>query len=377
MNSENNNEKINSQIAGRVTQSKKDWLDEYKKINNIKTFDELIGNVIAIVSSSKIDTTKDRLDFTQDLNSIQKSIFSITTVIENIKVKATQEIEAAINEANSRLEQKDAVLLEAESAMKEVIENGEAKFNEFTYEVTRLNNELSIVNKELETAEKNILALDKDNKDKDIVINQINIEKTKLNAEVTEHIEAAKEMQIKINTLLSLEQENGNLKNEVIVLNENIRNAKSELAILNNIVESKNNEIQELNNNVSSLKLNISDKDNNISKLLEEKSNLNSAILSKDIEINNLLSIKKELSDKILANEVALNDRNNEISHIKEEYRDAIANMTISHKEELLNIKAKIKEDIELKYESKIEKLKDEIYVLKKENERLVIENDK
>lgn len=377
MNSENNNEKINSQIAGRVTQSKKDWLDEYKKINNIKTFDELIGNVIAIVSSAKIDTTKDRLDFKSDLDSIQKSISNITTVIENIKVKATQEIEAAINEANSRLEQKDAVLLEAESAMKEVVENGEVKFSEFTCEITRLNNELSIVTKELEAAEKNILVLNNDNNEKDNLIQQMNIEKTKLNAEVTEHIEVAKEMQIKINTLLSLEQENGNLKNKLIVLNENIRNAKSELAILNNIVESKNNEIQELNNDVSSLKLNISDKDNNISKLLEEKSNLNSAILSKDIEINNLLSIKKELSDKILANEVALNDRNNEISHIKEEYRDAIANMTISHKEELLNIKAKIKEDIELKYESKIEKLKDEIYVLKKENERLVIENDK
>lgn len=323
MNNEINNNEISTEkatalLSGRVMPSRKEWLDEYKRIHGLKTFDEVMENIINIVSNVKIDESKQRLDFKSDMEAISKAMNVISGVVQSIENKANQEIDSTIREANNKLEQKDAVLLEAESAMKEIEENGKVKFDEFKKEIELLENELADVRAELIAAEKSILSLDESNKEKDITISQLNTEKAKLNAEVTEHIELSREQQSKINSLLALEEENVRLRKELEQSKEINRDLKSDLSIKENIIDSKSNE----NNNLVA-------------------------------EINSLRE--------------SLEEKKNQITMLNEEFRTEIASMTIEHKEEILLIKEKIKEDFEKNYDDKITKLKDEIYDLKKE----------
>lgn len=207
-----NKEKANELLSLRTTKTKKEFIENYKIQNGFKTADELIDKIIKLISSEKIDETEKKFNLDEDMKVITKSIENIKGVLEGITAKVNAEIDDTIIRTNVKIEQKDVVLQEAESIIKDMQLNTEKQFEHFKNENNELVKELDDVKKDLVAAEANILYLDEENKVKDIEINQLKIEKNKLDMQVTECLESKKEMQVRINSLLDLEVKNKKLK---------------------------------------------------------------------------------------------------------------------------------------------------------------------
>lgn len=315
-----NKEKANELLSLRTTKTKKEFIENYKIRNGFKTADELIDKIIKLMSNEKVNETEKKFTLDEDMKIINKSIENIKSVIEGISGKVNSEIDDTIRKTNDKLEQKDAVLNEAESMLKNMMSAAEQQFESFKKENDELAEELEGTRKELVTAKSNILSLEKENEDKDIIINQLTAEKTKFDVQLADCVEAKKEMQVKINSLLALEEKNKQLKAKLEEVNESNRNLKAEIAIKDNTIVSKEDIVNKLNADLESIKS-------------------------------------------------ALANKEQELSILNEECRNEVANMTIEFKEKILEAKFEAKDDAEKKYESKIEKLKDEVYNLKKELE--------
>lgn len=362
-----NKEKANELLSLRTTKTKKEFIENYKIQNGFKTADELIDKIIKLISSEKIDETEKKFNLDEDMKVITKSIENIKGVLEGITAKVNAEIDDTIIRTNVKIEQKDVVLREAESIIKDMQLNTEKQFEHFKNENNELVKELDDVKKDLVAAEANILYLDEENKVKDIEINQLKIEKNKLDMQVTECLESKKEMQVRINSLLDLEVKNKKLKDILENIKESNRNLETEIAIRNNTINAKEDTIRTLNDNIILLETTIKDRDNVISNAKEEKSQLNITIASLNNKIENLYDSKKVLASDLETVKSFLTAKEQELNTLKEEYRNTVANMTIQCKEKILEAKFEAKDESEKKYENKIEKLKDEVYNLKKE----------
>lgn len=362
-----NKEKANELLSLRTTKTKKEFIENYKVQNGFKTADELIDKIIKLISSEKIDETEKKFNLDEDMKVITKSIENIKGVLEGITAKVNAEIDDTIIRTNVKIEQKDVVLQEAESIIKDMQLNTEKQFEHFKNENNELVKELDDVKKDLVAAEANILYLDEENKVKDIEINQLKIEKNKLDMQVTECLESKKEMQVRINSLLDLEVKNKKLKDILENIKESNRNLETEIAIRNNTINAKEDTIRTLNDNIILLETTIKDRDNVISNAKEEKSQLNITIASLNNKIENLYDSKKVLASDLETVKSFLTAKEQELNTLKEEYRNTVANMTIQCKEKILEAKFEAKDESEKKYENKIEKLKDEVYNLKKE----------
>lgn len=362
-----NKEKANELLSLRTTKTKKEFIENYKVQNGFKTADELIDKIIKLISSEKIDETEKKFNLDEDMKVITKSIENIKGVLEGITAKVNAEIDDTIIRTNVKIEQKDVVLREAESIIKDMQLNTEKQFEHFKNENNELVKELDDVKKDLVAAEANILYLDEENKVKDIEINQLKIEKNKLDMQVTECLESKKEMQVRINSLLDLEVKNKKLKDILENIKESNRNLETEIAIRNNTINAKEDTIRTLNDNIILLETTIKDRDNVISNAKEEKSQLNITIASLNNKIENLYDSKKVLASDLETVKSFLTAKEQELNTLKEEYRNTVANMTIQCKEKILEAKFEAKDESEKKYENKIEKLKDEVYNLKKE----------
>lgn len=362
-----NKEKANELLSLRTTKTKKEFIENYKVQNGFKTADELIDKIIKLISSEKIDETEKKFNLDEDMKVITKSIENIKGVLEGITAKVNAEIDDTIIRTNVKIEQKDVVLREAESIIKDMQLNTEKQFEHFKNENNELVKELDDVKKDLVAAEANILYLDEENKVKDIEINQLKIEKNKLDMQVTECLESKKEMQVRINSLLDLEVKNKKLKDILENIKESNRNLETEIAIRNNTINAKEDTIRTLNDNIILLETTIKDRDNIISNAKEEKSQLNITIASLNNKIENLYDSKKVLASDLETVKSFLTAKEQELNTLKEEYRNTVANMTIQCKEKILEAKFEAKDESEKKYENKIEKLKDEVYNLKKE----------
>lgn len=362
-----NKEKANELLSLRTTKTKKEFIENYKVQNGFKTADELIDKIIKLISSEKIDETEKKFNLDEDMKVITKSIENIKGVLEGITAKVNAEIDDTIIRTNVKIEQKDVVLQEAESIIKDMQLNTEKQFEHFKNENNELVKELDDVKKDLVAAEANILYLDEENKVKDIEINQLKIEKNKLDMQVTECLESKKEMQVRINSLLDLEVKNKKLKDILENIKESNRNLETEIAIRNNTINAKEDTIRTLNDNIILLETTIKDRDNIISNAKEEKSQLNITIASLNNKIENLYDSKKVLASDLETVKSFLTAKEQELNTLKEEYRNTVANMTIQCKEKILEAKFEAKDESEKKYENKIEKLKDEVYNLKKE----------
>lgn len=362
-----NKEKANELLSLRTTKTKKEFIENYKIQNGFKTADELIDKIIKLISSEKIDETEKKFNLDEDMKVITKSIENIKGVLEGITAKVNAEIDDTIIRTNVKIEQKDVVLQEAESIIKDMQLNTEKQFEHFKNENNELVKELDDVKKDLVAAEANILYLDEENKVKDIEINQLKIEKNKLDMQVTECLESKKEMQVRINSLLDLEVKNKKLKDILENIKESNRNLETEIAIRNNTINAKEDTIRTLNDNIILLETTIKDRDNVISNAKEEKSQLNITIASLNNKIENLYDSKKVLASDLETVKSFLTAKEQELNTLKEEYRNTVANMTIQCKEKILEAKFEAKDESEKKYENKIEKLKDEVYNLKKE----------
>ncbi|EJT5920841.1 hypothetical protein [Clostridium perfringens] len=313
-----NNLKNDAQLAGRLPKEYKDFIDSlWKDADGNKLpgedFPSAIKKLIDAYNARPVEA--EELDFSTELKQIKGALATVEEIITGIKGRATQRIVEITTNVNNKLEQKNAVLKENEANLITLEKNIEEKFNLFLKENNSLKEALYERDKEITDLTKQILNLKAENSNKDVVIQQLNIEKAKLNAEVLEHIELSKEQQTKINSLLALGEENKDLKNKLQDLNEDNRNLKVEF----NAKESEN---------------------------------------------TNLKNKLNETEQRLLV-------REEEIMNLKNEYRDTVSNLTLEHKESIIAIKEKVKEEVKEKFEKKIDGYKDEIFNLKKEIEFL------
>ena len=313
-----NNFKNDAQLAGRLPKEYKEFVDSLWKDKN---GNKIQGEDFASAIKKLIDAynlkpvENEELDFSVEVKQIKAAIATVEDIITGIKGRATQKITEVIADTNNKLEQKNSILKQSEDNLRIIESNIKEKFNTFLEENNNLKEDVCERDKEITDLTKQILNLRAENSNKDVIIQQLNLEKAKLNAEVLEHIELAKEQQTKINSLLALGEENKDLKNKLQDLNEDNRNLKVEF----NAKESENTNL---------------------------KNKLN--------ETEQRLSVREE-----------------EIMNLKNEYRDTVSNLTLEHKESIIAIKEKVKEEVKEKFEKKIDGYKDEIFNLKKELEFL------
>lgn len=313
-----NNLKNDAQLAGRLPKEYKDFIDSlWKDADGNKLsgedFPSAIKKLIDAYNAKPVEN--EELDFSVEVKQIKAAIATVEDIITGIKGRATQKITEVIADTNNKLEQKNSILKQSEDNLRIIESNIKEKFNTFLEENNNLKEDIYERDKEITDLTKQILNLKAENSNKDVVIQQLNIEKAKLNAEVLEHIELSKEQQTKINSLLALEEENKDLKNKLQYNNEENRNLKVELT-------------------------------------------------AKEDRIDNISTELTETKQRLLA-------REEEIMNLKNEYRDTVSNLTIEHKESIIAIKEKVKEEVKEKFEKKIDGYKDEIFNLKKEIEFL------
>ena len=313
-----NNLKNDAQLAGRLPKEYKDFIDSlWKDADGNKLsgedFPSAIKKLIDAYNARPVEA--EELDFSTELKQIKGALATVEEIIIGIKGRATQRIVEITTNVNNKLEQKNAVLKENKANLIALEKNIEEKFNNFLKENNNLKEDIYERDKEITDLTKQVLNLKAGNSNKDVVIQQLNIEKAKLNAEVLEHIELSKEQQTKINSLLALEEENKDLKNKLQDNNEENRNLKVELT-------------------------------------------------AKEDRIDNISTELMETKQRLLA-------REEEIMNLKNEYRDTVSNLTLEHKESIIVIKEKVKEEVKEKFEKKIDGYKDEIFNLKKEIEFL------
>ncbi|MFI4004304.1 hypothetical protein VBG99_15590 [Clostridium perfringens] len=313
-----NNLKNDAQLAGRLPKEYKDFIDSlWKDADGNKLsgedFPSAIKKLIDAYNARPVEA--EELDFSTELKQIKGALATVEEIIIGIKGRATQRIVEITTNVNNKLEQKNAVLKENKANLIALEKNIEEKFNNFLKENNNLKEDIYERDKEITDLTKQVLNLKTGNSNKDVVIQQLNIEKAKLNAEVLEHIELSKEQQTKINSLLALEEENKDLKNKLQDNNEENRNLKVELT-------------------------------------------------AKEDRIDNISTELMETKQRLLA-------REEEIMNLKNEYRDTVSNLTLEHKESIIVIKEKVKEEVKEKFEKKIDGYKDEIFNLKKEIEFL------
>lgn len=313
-----NNFKNDAQLAGRLPREYKEFVDSLWKDKN---GNKIQGEDFASAIKKLIDAynlkpvENEELDFSVEVKQIKAAIATVEDIITGIKGRATQKITEVIADTNNKLEQKNSILKQSEDNLRIIESNIKEKFNTFLEENNNLKEDIYERDKEITDLTKQILNLKAENSNKDVVIQQLNIEKAKLNAEVLEHIELSKEQQTKINSLLILEEENKSLKNKLQDLNGDNRNLKVEFN-------------------------------------------------AKEAENTNLKNKLNETEQRLLF-------REEEIMNLKIECRDTVSNLTLEHKESIILVKEKVKEEVQEKFEKKIDKYKDEIFNLKKEIEFL------
>lgn len=325
MNTDNNKIlKNDAQLAGRIPQQYKDFIDSLYKdeegnIKNGESFPNAIRKLIDAYRAKPLEQSE--FNFNEDLNNIKNAASLISNAILGLQAKTELYVKSQIEDANNKIEEKNTILKEAEEQYNEVILEVKEENNTLKMRVEELNNELISVKGTLAENTIEITDLNEVINHKEDIITSLVLDKNKLSAETTNAIEENVKLKNKINDLHAIETENIELKHRIEQLTE-----------INRDNEAK----------ISNLSLNI-----------------------------------KELSSFNERKEKENEEMRKEISGLK----DLINNKELEHQKELLSLERSLEKEFKLIMESEIEKIKNkyeaEIKELVKKNYKLEAQLEK
>lgn len=305
---------------GRTNKRIKANLNRIKDELGLDKINSVIAELIEIYE--KRPPQNNGIDIASDLLVLDKSKKAIENIINSINTKTSIFEKEVRGSAAHTQQQIDLTIKSFMDTLNEINDRFEENIKEQENINSSLSAELQDALDDIEVHKNANNELIKKIEKKETEIDGLKSEKIKIEAEAANAIQDAVTLKNKINDLHEVEEENKKLRNDLSETAEEIRGLEHSLSLKESFI----------------------------------------ANLTKENEISNQSNI--DLKDKLRSKE-------EEINTIKEENRNVVSELTLKHKEELINVKEKVKNEAEKKYEQKIEKLKDEIYDLKKEIEML------
>lgn len=355
----------------RVSSDKKEILESFKKSVG-GTGDTVAGKIIELIANEKINEKEKRLNLSNDVESLEKSISDIIAVIRSVDAKSNQQLNDIVRDCNIKLEEKDIVLKESKAAIDAMNVYIEEMIDKFKEENTAVAQELKDTQDRLEQETKAVEDLQEQFAKKEIDCSNLLIEKNKLLAEVQAHIELSTKQIAEINSLKDLEDINKELKDSIESLKDDIRQRDSDISIAKNTINAKESELASLKEDIKVLKETVQAQNNEISIKKDDINVLTIDLNIKTKELEALTDSNNNIKKELESIKTTLAEKESYIVQMNEDFRNEIANLTIEHKESLLNEKERCKDEAEKKYESKIERLKEEIFKLRAENAALM-----
>lgn len=341
---------------GRTNKRIKANLNRIKDELGLDKINSVIAELIEIYE--KRPPENNGIDIKSDLLVLNKSKDAIENIIKAINSKTSQ-FEKEVKGSAAHIQQQiDLTIKSFIDTLNEINDRFEENIKEQEEINSSLNAELQNALNDIE-AHKNVNnELNKEIEKKEIEIDLIKSEKIKIEAEAANAIQDIVALKNTINGLHKVEEDNKKLNNDLNKASEEIIELKHSLSL-------KESSISNLTGENKSLAKSNTDLKNEIYTVKEESRSAISELILKHKE--ELINVKEKVKDEAEKKfEDKLRNKEEEINTIKEENRNIISELTLKYNEELINMREKIKDEAEKKYEQKIEKLKDEIYDLKK-----------
>ncbi|WP_343009691.1 hypothetical protein [Clostridium celatum] len=300
---------------GRTNKRIKANLNRIKDELGLDKINSVIAELIEIYE--KRPPENNGIDIKSDLLVLNKSKDAIENIIKAINSKTSQ-FEKEVKGSAAHIQQQiDLTIKSFMDTLNEINDRFEENIKEQENINSSLSAELQDALDDIEVHKNANNELIKKIEKKETEIDGLKSEKTRIEAEAANAIQDIVTLKNTINDLHEVKEKNKKLRNDLSEKEEEIRGLEHNLFLKESFIANLTNENEILTQN------------------------------------------NVDLKDKLRSKEEKINT-------IKEENRNVVSELTLKHKEELIDMKEKIKEEVEKKYEDKINKLKDEIYDLKK-----------
>ena len=330
------NKNKNVMMAGRVESDTKEFVDKMYKDVPGETYASAMRKLIECYSSRPVKED-DGLDFSNDIESIEKSLKNLKSMMSGIKAKADDYVSIKTREVNNRLAMKDEALERFKEATESRVAELEAEIELLKNANDTLTEEKEdLVDNLKEEANKNSRLSDEIEEQKK-VNEELRSENKRLNLQVANNLQEIADLR----KLKPLKEENDAKAKRIVELEGSISLKDKEISLMNDSNTSLNKELDETKKKLT--------------KYIDELTNLNNVNSKLSVE---LTSVNKELSFKdneVVELKKSLEILENDINSSKEAHHAEILKL----KEELIDAKEDIREVVATKYEAKIDALKE------------------
>lgn len=348
------NKNKNVMMAGRVESDTKEFVDKMYKDVPGETYASAMRKLIECYSSRPVEEDSG-IDFSGDIESIEKSLKNVKSIMSGIKAKADDYVSIKTREVNNRLAMKD-------EALERFKEATESRVAELEAEIELLKNANDTLTEEKEDLVDNLKEeanknskLSNQIEEQKKVNEELRSENKRLNLQVANNLQEIADL----SKLKPLKEENDAKAKRIVELEGSISLKDKEISLMNDSNTSLNKELDETKKKLTKYIDELTSLNNVNSKLSVELTSVNKELSFKD---NEIVELKKSL-------EILEND----INSSKEAHNAEILKL----KEELIDAKEDIREVVATKYEAKIDALKEkyekEILTLK---EKVAIMNE-